>query len=306
MWTNPAEGGAKLPSRGLKRGSTTFPSAQADAACVLHTWAAEGSRPTHHLIFIHGAISHCGRHANMFEWMVRLMGGRLAVHGLDLVGHGLATGPRAFVESFQVYQEDLLTAMAWVRGQWPDGHLVLMGHSMGGLVALKTLLQLEQRLPAPVDGLLLSNPCIRPHKVVDFPRALDVLEGLSRRVPYLRFPRTFKASELAYSAEAANQFDTDPLIPPFMTARMVHELWIAAQEVRALSYFVKLPTLFLLSAEDQIVDRAATLLFARGIDKRWVEVLEYPEAKHELLNEVVAPRVWADAGKWLAARMEPL
>ncbi len=258
--------------------------------------------PDREVLFIHGALSHGLRHNEMFEWMVGESRGRLRIHALDLVGHGQSSGPRAYVERFAVYEHDLMRAMTLVGESGLP--CTLMAHSLGGLVALKTLLGHENELPFIPRALLLTNPCIRPHRVIDFPRAAEVLEGFSERVPLLRFPRVHKGRDMVINPAAANQFETDPLVPKYMTARMVREVWYAAEQVRALSYFLKVPTLFLVSTQDVVVDRQATLLFARGIDKRWSDVIEYENAKHELLHEAIGPRVWRDALDWMDRRME--
>lgn len=300
MWTRPSEGSERRgPRLEIKRTSRQFDSHQSGARCALHSWSVRETR--RHLIFVHGALSHSQRHVEMFEWMIRRLGGGLAVHGLDLVGHGTSTGPRGHAESFAVFIEDLLKTMRLLQIDNPEAEFWLMGHSLGGLVVLKTILESEQRLPFWPKGLLLANPCVRPHKVIDFPKVEEALEQFSRRLPQFRFPRLHKGRALALNAQAANEFDTDPLIPSFMTARLAWETWRASEDLRALSYFIKLPTLFLVSEEDQVVSRDATLLFARGIDKKWSHVREYRNAAHEILHENIRQKVWRDVVDWIQA-----
>lgn len=264
----------------------------------MQTWLAEAVIPQKHLFFSHGALAYAGRHSGMFDWLVQQSEGALAIHAADLVGHGLSSGARAQVESFSIYVEDTLNALEMIKQTWGDAPTVFMGHSMGGLVLLKTLLEEERRLPILPRALILSNPCIRPVQVVSFPHAQDLFDGMASKLPWLRFPRRLKGNQLAVDPEAANQFDTDPLIAPFMTARMAHEVWTASQGVRALSYFVNVPTLFLVSSEDAVVDREATLLFGRGIDKRWARIIEYENTRHELLHEAIRHKVWRDVWEW--------
>jgi lysophospholipase len=248
------------------------------------------------MLFLHGALSHGSRHAQMLEWFVRHFGGKLEVHALDFVGHGLSSGPRGHVAHFSHWVEDFLTALNLLVD---NGPLTLFGHSMGGLIALKALLEQEQRIPSVVGPLILSNPCIRPIQVVDFPQLEYLLNNIADRVPGLRFPRVHKGPELVNDAEAANAFETDPLISGFITAQMTREIWYASQSIRPLSYFVKRPTLFLISDDDRVVDREATLLFSRGIDKRFCKVIQYSHTKHELLHEKNRMQVWRDAANWL-------
>lgn len=248
------------------------------------------------MLFLHGALSHGGRHAPMLEWFVRHYGGRMQVHALDFVGHGLSSGPRGHVASFSHWVEDLITTLHLLADLGP---LTLFCHSMGGLIALKALLENEQRIPKNVGPIILSNPCIRPIQVVEIPRAEYLLNGIADKVPTLRFPRVHKGPQLVNDAEAANAFEADPLIPGFITAQMTREIWYASQSIRPLSYFLKRPTLFLLSDDDSVVDREASLLFSRGIDKKFCKVIEYKNTKHELLHEKNRLQVWRDAADWL-------
>ena len=300
MWTNPSDEIDRRSARlKIKRTTKQLPSSQTGAKLLIQTWEAVGTTPTERILYIHGALAHSGRDAAMFEWMVRRTEGKLAVHAIDLVGHGLSTGPRAHVDKFSVFSNDFLNVYLHYFEQFSDSRFYFMGHSLGGLVVLKTMLEEEQKLPALPAGVILSNPCIRPHKNVDFPKMEEVLSTLSKRFPQMRLPRILKGKDLVMNSEAANQFETDPLIPGFMTARMAREIWYAAEEVRSLSYFVKVPTLFLISDQDRAVDREATLLFARGIDKKWVKTNHYKNAAHELLHENIRQKVWRDTIDWI-------
>ena len=299
MWTRPSnELNRRAETRKILRTARHFASAEAGAQFVLQSWRAEGSQPSQQLLFLHGALGHGTRHSEMLEWFIRRSQGATEVHALDFVGHGLSSGTRAYVKSFRHWIEDTLQVYHLLAAQGP---LTVMGHSMGGLIALKTALEFEVRVPPEVGPLILCNPCIRPQQVVDFPKIETAFNAVADHLPLLRYPRVYKGPELANNAAAANAFETDPLIPSFITSQMAREIWYASQEVRPLSYFIKRPVLFLVSDQDVVVDREATLLFTRGIDKRWVKVIEYQNVRHELLHENIRHRVWTDVATWLEA-----
>lgn len=300
MWTNPSDEIDRRSARlVVKRHSTQLASQQAETRILLQDWSAEGITADSHLIFVHGALAHSSRHSIMFDWMVRRSEGKLHIHAYDLVGHGLSTGPRAYVEDFSVYSSDFLKILEKLNSEFSEKNFFLMGHSLGGLIVLKSMLEREQELPVWPKGIILSNPCIRPQQVVEFPRMLDMVDSLSQHFPQFRLPRLLKGKDMAISPEAANQFETDPLIPNYITARMAREVWYAAEEVRSLSYFVKSPTLMLVSEFDKVVDLEAILLFARGIDKKWITVNNYKNTAHELLHENIRQKVWRDVIDWI-------
>ncbi len=299
MWTRPSNEIDKRSLRlKIKKSARHFDSDQSGARFTVQTWTAEGVEPRGQLLFLHGALGHGGRHSEMFEWFIRRSEGRIAVHALDFVGHGLSSGTRAYVKQFQHWVEDALQTYEALA---KNGPVVLMGHSMGGLVALKTVLEHEQRIPSAIGALVLSNPCVRPMQVVNFPKIETAFNAVANHLPLFRYPRVYRGFDLVNDSEAANNFETDPLVPAFITAQMAREIWYASQEVRSLSYFIKRPTLFLVSDQDVVVDREATLLFSRGIDKQYAKVIEYQNVKHELLHETNRQQVWRDIATWLEA-----
>lgn len=303
MWTNPSDEIDRRSARlVVKRNTTQLASQQEGVRILLQDWFAEGVTAESHLVFVHGALAHSSRHSIMFDWMVRRSEGKLRIHAFDLVGHGYSTGARAYVEKFSVYTSDFLSVLEKLKTEFSNQSFFLMGHSLGGLIVLKTMLEREQELPVLPKGIILSNPCIRPQQVVEIPRMVDMVDGLSQHFPQFRLPRLLKGKDMALSSEAANQFETDPLIPSFITVRMAREIWYAAEEVRALSYFIKSPTLMLVSELDKVVDRDATLLFARGIDKKWIKVNNYKNTSHELLHENIRQKVWRDVIDWIGSR----
>ena len=79
----------------------------------------------------------------------------LAVHALDLRGHGRSAGERAFAADLGEYVADLAIYVERVRASNPGAPLLLFGHSMGGAIA--TTYTLEH----PVDGLILSAAALQ-------------------------------------------------------------------------------------------------------------------------------------------------
>lgn len=299
MWTQPFEDRDRQTAKiKIKKEVRHLSSVMPGAQFNLHSWQAEGITPQRHLLFIHGALGHAQRHSEMLEWLLRRSEGKMAMHAIDLIGHGLSTGPRAYVQTFRHWVEDTISVYQILASQGP---LAVMGHSMGGLIALKTILEYEPRIPKELGPLVLCNPCIRPYQLFEVPKIALVLEVMAKHLPLFRYPRLYKGSDLVNDTEAANAFETDPLIPNFITSQMVREIWSASQQVRPLSYFLKRPALFLLADQDTVVDSQATLLFTRGIDKQWAKVIQYEDVRHELLHEANRREVWRDVASWLEA-----
>ncbi len=298
MWTQASrpEGRRSGRFRIIKEVAQRTSVAAGETLCV-HRWRAQDQRPERVLVFFHGALSHGARHGEMFEWLIQRSQGNLEVRALDLLGHGLSSGTRSHVAKFSHWTEDALGLVREVAET--SAAVTVLGHSLGGLIALKLAIDHEAQLPTAVRGLALSNPCVKPIQVVDFPHAETVLNTVADKMPSLRYPRFHKGLQLVSDPEAANAFETDPLVSHFITAQMTREIWYGSQELRGLSYFLRRPSLFLLSDEDYVVDREASLLFSRGIDRRLVQVIEYSNARHELLHEKARQQVWSDLASWM-------
>ena len=91
----------------------------------------------------------------------------LDVTAYDAAGHGLSGGPRADVERFSDYLDDLDVVLAHVRETASGRPVVLLGHSMGGLVAAS---HVAERGAAGLAGLVLSSAALHTFPV---PRLLE-------------------------------------------------------------------------------------------------------------------------------------
>ncbi len=83
----------------------------------------------------------------------------LLVFGHDHFGHGLSGGKRAYVDDVAHYAEDVLKHCQVMKLEYPGLPLYLVGHSMGGMVAI------EAALVAPkgfFQGLVLQGALVIP------------------------------------------------------------------------------------------------------------------------------------------------
>src|SRR3954447_21174415 len=111
-------------------------------------WPVED--PARLVVLVHGYGEHIGR----YEHVARALTERgSAVVGPDHVGHGRSEGEPALVEDFEAIVDDLRKVVQDARGDLP---VVMVGHSMGGLIATRY----AQRHREDLAGLVLSGPAI--------------------------------------------------------------------------------------------------------------------------------------------------
>lgn len=105
------------------------------------------------IVLIHGLAEHSARYHEMGEFFAKA---GCVVHAYDQRGHGKSGGFKNFVSNFDEYIEDGMAFLHLVRSEHPEMSHVLIGHSMGGLVAARML---AMRAPN-VTCAVLSGPAL--------------------------------------------------------------------------------------------------------------------------------------------------
>ena len=251
------------------------------------TWLPAGS-PRGAVVIAHGFAEHGGRYAHVAS---RLVGDGVVVRAPDHRGHGRSDGKRTSVVRFDDYVDDLITVIDQVRAEWPSRRVILLGHSMGGLIALR----LAVRPGAPLDGLVVSAPAACP-RYVSKP-ALIIGRTLSRVAPntgVLRLP----LNRISRDPAVVEAYNADPLVfPTPIRARLGDEMLLAMDRVEAGLPGLRLPLLVMQGTADGLVDpgcgphvyeRAGSAdKTLRMYDGLWHEIFNEPERDH-VLDDLVA------------------
>jgi alpha-beta hydrolase superfamily lysophospholipase len=256
-------------------------------------------KPKIHFLLVHGALEYSGRHTDLILYVLRNFGQDVALTTWDHIGHGRSGGARVFVPSFKVYVDDMNLAGKMVQKiNTPKTKNIILAHSMGGLITLTRILDTTYGWEFPLAGIVFSSPCIRPRLVLgsSSEAVLDKLNQLSGK---LHLPIIYKGKDITRDPERANDFDSDTLIPQFITVRMAKEVVEASHRIRGLSYYLRIPSLFMIAEEDKVVDAESTALFAHGIEKKLVQVIHYPSHYHELWNEIDRFEIFGTMKKWI-------
>ena len=115
-----------------------------------HSWAPEGfARGV--IVLVHGAGEHSGRYGHV---VARLVAEGYAVHACDHRGHGRSDGPRALIEDMDDVVADVDSLVDRAVASHPGEPAFMLGHSMGGLIALRYAIAHQERLTGldPVGG----------------------------------------------------------------------------------------------------------------------------------------------------------
>jgi alpha-beta hydrolase superfamily lysophospholipase len=261
-------------------------------------------KPKVHFLLVHGALEHSGRHLDLIHFMLKNFGPDAALTAWDHVGHGRSGGIRAYVPQFKVYVDDMNLVAEHIQAlHSPVTKTIILAHSLGGLISLTRVLDTSYGWNYPLHGMIFSSPCIRP-KMMLGASAEVLLQKLDQMSGKLHLPLIYTGKDLTRDPERANDFDSDNLIPNFITVKMAREIVEASHRIRGLSYYLNVPNLFLVSGQDKVVDPESTTLFAHGIDKRLSQTVQYPEHYHELWNEVDRFEIFETMKKWIVKTLK--
>ncbi|MBY0410454.1 MAG: lysophospholipase [Burkholderiaceae bacterium] len=266
---------------------------------ALQSWPLpRGATPRATVLLVHGLGEHVGRYDALAR---RLNAWGFAVLGYDHYGHGESSGPRGGLTSDYRLLDDLADLANAARERAPAGcPLVVLGHSMGGLVAALWVAQQTQG-ERPVDALVLSSP------------ALDaglgavqklLLATLPRMAPNLRVGNGLDARYLSHDAAVAAAYLADPLCHDRISARLARFIAQGGPSVVACAAQWRVPTLLMWAGSDKLVNPAGSLAFATAAPKAVVQSHCFEPLYHELFNESpeLADPVFEMLGKWLLQR----
>lgn len=263
-------------------------------------WPLAG-RPVHgSVLVVHGLGEHVGRHAAL---AARLNAWGWQVAGYDLRGHGQSEGPRGGLADADAMLRDLALAIDAVRAAWP-GPLVLLGHSMGGVIAARFVAGALNGAPPwqrEVDALVLSSPALDPGMNAGQKLLLALLGNLA---PRLAVGNGLRPEWISRDPAVVAAYVADPLVHDRVTPRLVRFIVDGGAFVRAVAPRWNLPTLLLWAGNDRCVAPAGSAAFAAAAPPGVLHSQVFPGLAHEIFNEPEKDEVFAALGAWLAERRQ--
>ncbi|GAA4550903.1 lysophospholipase [Pseudonocardia xishanensis] len=243
------------------------------------------------VLLSHGLGEHSGRYAHVAE---ALVADGWAVYALDHAGHG-HSGGRRVDGGIANWVPDLDLLRLHAAARHPGLPLFLVGHSMGGLIALAY----AEAHPEALAGLVLSAPALSKEAV--HARLVPALLALGRIAPTLRLAG-IDAADISKDPEVVAAFHADPLTwKGYPTLRLGAGMFGIMDEVVARSRELTLPVLLQHGDADRITTVEVTRGLARTIGSADLTVEIYEGLWHEIYNEPEREGPITDLREWLAA-----
>lgn len=258
---------------------------------AVHDWSVEsGARAV--VIVVHGLGEHAGRYAHVAD---RLNDWGFQVRAVDHHGHGASSGARGRLPTVHRLLDDLALVIDDTRQTHPALPLVLLGHSLGGLVAAGFV----ARGVRAVDALVLSSPALDPG-LSAFQKFL--VATLSRIAPALRVGNGLDLQYLSHNPAVAKAYRADALCHDRIGARLAKFLADEGANVQAAAARWRVPTLLIYAGDDRLVDPAGSRAFAQAAPPSTVSTTCYANHYHEIFNEREADPVFERLRRWLDER----
>ncbi|MSO42453.1 MAG: alpha/beta hydrolase [Solirubrobacterales bacterium] len=256
------------------------------------SWSPDGTAARATVVIAHGVSEHSGRYAHV---AARLVGEGYAVYALDHRGHGRSDGRRACVDRVARAVADIGTLIGIARAEQSGAKLFLLGHSMGGALALQYAIDRQDS----IDGLILSAPAAALE-------AASQVQLIAGRVLSVVAPTVgvfdVDAAGVSRDPEVVRAYVDDPLVHNGkLPARTVAELASAIQGFERGARTLRLPLLVMLGTADTLVPPDAGRMVEREAGSADKTLIEYEGLYHEILNEPEQDRVMDDLVAWLDA-----
>jgi lysophospholipase len=258
--------------------------ASADGTRLYGEWFAPTGKPRAAALIVHGYAEHCGRYREVANVLV---GAGIAAFSYDMRGHGRAEGQRGHILAIEQYLDDLDAALAELETRLlPLGGeaipLFIVAHSNGALISLRALTD-PARAPRRARAIVISSPFLGLR--LEVPRLKKALGRVAARIaPTLSLANDLRVEHLTSDLQKQAERRVDTLCHAVAGARWFVATERAQQHVLASATRVRIPSLWLVGADDPIANPAvAQLVHGRlGTPGEWHLLAGY---KHEVFNE---------------------
>lgn len=259
---------------------------------LLHyqAWRPDGA-PRATLLLLHGLGGHSGASMNL---VIPLVAAGYAVWAPDMRGHGPSPGPRGHINDWSEYREDLYRFEAHVALSEPTRPRILIGHSLGGLIAADYAL----RHPEGLNGLALICPAVAPTIPLGQRIAIRLLARLRPTFALTSAGTAITTDNPAAQSEIAN----DPLRHSHRSMGLASSLLKTAAWVDANAGRHRLPTLIQYAEIDPITPPEGIARFVSRLGGGQVEAKLYPGLHHRPFDDLAGRVVVDDLLAWLAER----
>ena len=270
---------------------STFTASDGDNLAVQDWYLPEGVRQRGAVLVVHGL----GEHAGRYDPLARALNAwGFAVRSYDQYGHGESDGTRGGLPHPNRLLDDLADLVESTRVRNPGVPLVVIGHSLGGLVAASFV----ARTLHAIDGLVLSSPALALRLG---PVQRMLMAVVPRLAPNLTVSNGVDPQYLSHARRIVQQYLNDTRVHDRISGRLARFMEEEGGLVRARAASWNVPTLLMYAGADRIVDPSGAEMFAAAAPQRFLTARRFDGMYHEIFNEREAQPVYQCLKDWLDA-----
>ncbi len=274
-----------IMAKDIYKRSESFFKGDGEVRLFLQSW--EHPEAEKNILVTHGH----GEHSESYHRLVEGLGDQKCnFYAWDLRGHGRSEGKRGVVHNFDEYCRDYRLFLDLIFPKLAAGPVFLFGHSMGGLIQIKTLIR-NPELPftagiysAPLLGLALPVPTIKA-------KGAGLLNSF---LPDVTMGSGIKNEMLTRDPAVIKEYEQDTLRHTRISSGAFLGFLDSFEFVRPRAAEIKKPSLFLLPEQDPVVSTPDAKRFFEKLGCSKKEIYIYPEARHELINDIHRQTVFSD------------
>lgn len=246
------------------------------------------------ILLVHGMGEHSGRYQGFADFLCPR---GFAVVAPDHPGHGQSPGKRAHIDRFEDFFPPLDKLRASIARWYPGLPCFLVGHSMGGLIAARYLLDHQREFAgAALSGPALAMPAEPPAPM------LWLGKLLSRIAPRLGVMQ-LDPSDISRDPAVVRAYREDPLVcKGKISARLAGEIFRVMGVVATRRGEINLPILIMHGDADALTAASGSTDFHAAVSSGDKTLRIYPGLYHEIFNEPEGPEVLGELADWLEAR----
>jgi alpha-beta hydrolase superfamily lysophospholipase len=266
---------------------------------AIHDWPLPDVWPDQNIrgtvIIVHGLGEHAFRYAHVAQ---RFNEWGFHVRAYDQFGHGESGGSRGTIPSEMRLVDDLADVVDDTRRYMrPGSPLILLGHSMGGVVVAS----LARQQMRPVEGIILSSPALDPglNAVQKF-----MLATMPRLLPNLRVNNGLKVEKISRDPIVVQAYQGDHFVHNKVSGRLAKFIADEGANIIAAAPKWLTPTLLIYAGADELVSPAGSRAFAAAAPAQYVQSRCFEPMYHEILNDPEREQVFEHMQAWLKQRVD--
>ena len=246
-----------------------------DNKLFIRSWIPEFP-PKKNILVVHGLGEHSGRYKNFAEIFVK---NGFGVFALDLIGHGKSFGKKGHLKKFVNYLDSIEASLIYIRKKYLNTPIILFGHSLGGLVSLKFLIDRESK---EIDKSIISSPWIET--AIKIPSYLLLIHKVLHKIfPSLQLHNNLVTQHLSKDQNVIDNYENDPLVHDRISLNLFSEIIKTIDNVIKKSSRIKLETLLYHGENDKIISHKGTKKIASLIPNN--KFILFEDIYHEPHND---------------------